>query len=139
MRSIVENERLYQTGGDQFVPPRQIEPTEGAFLKNIRTGEIWPFHETLARMGDQIFVPTDEKPAWWDRRVQINEAKAAAALADQVAEQEREEQAYLAVKTQQAAREQRINASVAETAKRKALPKRPADAFAPVGDEAEVE
>lgn len=119
-RTITESqERILHTGGDQFVPPRFIEPTEGAFLRNIRTGEIWPYSDTLARMGDQMYEPTNDAPEWWERRVRINEAKAAQALTQQMAEQEAEEAAYMQLVQKQAARE---TLAVAKTTKSRAKP-----------------
>jgi hypothetical protein len=88
-------ERMAQSGGDQFVPPRMIDPSEAPYLRNMRTGEIHLYHDTLARLGDQIFEPCDEAPEWLSRITRINEAKAAAARAAVIQEQAENEEIYL--------------------------------------------
>lgn len=103
-------ERMMQTGGDQFVPPRLIDPSEAPYLRNMRTGEIHLYHDTLARMGDQIFEPCDEAPDWLPRITRINEAKAAVARAAIIQEQADNEAVYL--KDQQRAEEPRVSKKV---------------------------
>lgn len=101
--SSANTERMQHTGGDQFVPPYTIPPDNAPYLRNIRTGEIVLYHDTYARMGGQMFEPCDEAPDWLERRTRINEAKAAAALEATMAEQAKEEEAYLRVQQRQAA------------------------------------
>jgi siderophore synthetase component len=112
--SSASNERMQQTGGDQFVPPYTIPPEDAPFLRNIRTGEIVIYHDTYARMGGQMFEPWSEAPEWLERRTRINEAKAAAALEAMLAEQAQEEEAYMRVQQRQAAIETGVTKSMSK-------------------------